>query len=61
MLRYAPRFHGKNTKNFLKIFSNIISKKKSPQKIPKKISQIKIQKSKNFYAYTLTPAKNWGV
>jgi hypothetical protein len=48
MLRYAPRFHGKNPKNFPKKFSNIIFKKNSPKnpkkKFPKKISKKKFPK-----------------
>jgi hypothetical protein len=41
MLRYAPRFHGKNPKKFPKNVLNIIFKKK-----PNKISKKKIPKKK---------------
>jgi hypothetical protein len=54
MLRYAPRFHGKNPKKIPKKNSNIIFKNKSKKKIQKifqkKKSKKKIKKSKNFYA-----------
>jgi hypothetical protein len=36
LLRYAPRFHGKNPEKIPKKISNIISKKKSKKKIKKK-------------------------
>jgi hypothetical protein len=44
MLRYAPRFHGKNPKKIPKKNSNIIFKKKSKKKNPKNFPKKKIQK-----------------
>jgi hypothetical protein len=50
MFRYAPRFHGKKSKNFPQNFLKYNFQKKSPKKNSKKKFQKKIQKSKNFYA-----------
>jgi hypothetical protein len=50
MLRYAPRFHGKNPKKIPKKFSNIIFTKispKNPKKNSKKIFPKKYFQKKN--------------